>query len=1073
MEKSIETSIQQRVVPAAEILIVTDDETSVEPLRRLLDSAGYLNSMVLGDASGIDALRRSPRYHLVVLDFAVPEDALGSLERWRRRADGDGDGKTAPVTMAGPPEVAQHALDAGARAFFAKPFDATDALARIGKLISLRLFELGGRERAHTLRRGTGQRFRSRRRMDALISVTATLMSGDTLVHAAPKLLEAIGEALDWVVGGFWIADGNGETLRCIAFWHRESFPVPRLEEMSRCMAYPAGVGVPGCVMEAGAPVWFSDLRDAPHCPRAEVARAEGLNGAFSFPASNAGKVLAVLEFYSAGVQEPDAAQQTMMEATGNLVAQCIVRLQTEAALQRERDFLATLLENVSEGIVACDVHGTLSLFNRAARELHALPPMPLAADEWARHYSLFLSDGKTPMQKADIPLFRALGGERVRNAEMVVAAAGSPPLHLVCNGQAIVTASGEQLGAVVAMHDISLQVQQQSKIVRLGRLHAVSSSINAAVLRLHDREQLFREACRIAVEQGNVSMAWIGVAESSGDLPVRVARFPAQGADEDAASRVASQSAAMSALRDRRVVVIDDVHGNDLPQRLRSAGPAALRSVVALPLVVEGEAIAVFVFHYAEPAGFDADELRLLDNLAADISFSLEHTAKEERLTYVAYYDTLTGLANRRLFFDRLGLMLATAASEQSVLAVLVLDPQRFRNINHTLGRRAGDLFLKQLAERLRRTLGAQPTLARIGPDQFAVAVSDLDATELALLVEGWAEVLHLDPYTIDAVELRVAVRIGAALYPADGSDADTLFRNAEAALQQAKDTAAVAVFYSQEMNARVAAHLHLESRLRLAIERKQFLLHYQPKVDMRSREIIGLEALVRWSDPQRGLISPLDFIPVLEQTGMILEVGRWVLSQAVVDRQLWHEQGLEVPRVAVNVSNFQLRRADFVDTTRDVLESGDPLPRGLDLEITESLIMEDPAGGIKKLGRLRESGMRIYMDDFGTGYSSLGQLADLPVDALKIDRAFITRMQDHEQGTMIVSTIISLAHSLQIGVVAEGVETEAQAALLLSLGCYEGQGYLFSKPLAAADMALLLPKRRLDASQAEMPLH
>ena len=674
-------------------------------------------------------------------------------------------------------------------------------------------------------------------------------------------------------------------------------------------------------------------------------------------------------------------------------------------------------------------------------------------------------------MRKRDVPLFRALSGEKVRNVDMVVAAKGRPLLRMVCNGQSIVTAAGERLGAVVAMHDVTRQVHQQAKIVRLNRLHAVSSSINAAVLRLRDREQLFREACRIAVEHGHFAMAWIGVVEAGRASPVAVARFPSDAGYELADGGGLPDSAdpcspSVAALRDKRVVVVDDVRGDATYSFTAESLARGFRSVVALPLVVEGEAVAVFVLHYGQPAAFDTDELRLLDDLAADISFALHHTAKEERLAYVGSYDTLTGLANRRLFFDRLTQMLPVAASEQRALAVLVLDPQRFRNINHTLGRRAGDSFLQQLGERLRDTLSVEATLARTGPDQFAVAVSDVDATELALLVEDWAAQLHLDPFTIESVELRVAVRIGVALYPDDGDDADTLFRNAEAALQRAKDTAVAALFYSHEMNARVAAHLHLESRLRAAIEGNQFLLHYQPKVDMRSREITGVEALVRWRDPERGLISPLDFIPVLEQTGMILEVGRWVIEQAVRDRRLWEAQGLVAPRVAVNVSHLQLRRTDFVDTTRDALNGNESTPHGVDLEITESLIMEDAQDGIDKLRRLRERGIRIYMDDFGTGYSSLSQLADLPLDAVKIDRAFIARMDDHAQGMTIVSTIVSLARSLHIRVVAEGVETEAQAALLLSLGCDEAQGYLFSKPLSAMEIAPLLDVRRAGSS-------
>jgi EAL domain-containing protein (putative c-di-GMP-specific phosphodiesterase class I) len=294
--------------------------------------------------------------------------------------------------------------------------------------------------------------------------------------------------------------------------------------------------------------------------------------------------------------------------------------------------------------------------------------------------------------------------------------------------------------------------------------------------------------------------------------------------------------------------------------------------------------------------------------------------------------------------------------------------------------------------------------------------------------------------------------------VFPGDGTDAEALLKNAEAALQRAKATGERYLFYTQQMTERVAGHLTLENKLRHALENNEFVLHYQPKVDVETRRIVGVEALMRWQSPDLGLVPPLRFIPILEETGMILEVGAWALRRAVLDHQRWLEQGLMAPRIAVNVSAIQMGQRDFVEMVREAVRLGAE-PPGIDIEITESLIMEDVAGTSDKLKILRDLGMSIAIDDFGTGYSSLGYLAKLPVHSLKIDRSFISGMTDDADTMTLVSTIISLAHSLRLIVVAEGVETEDQAKLLRLLRCDEMQGYLISRPVPEGELRALLP--------------
>jgi diguanylate cyclase (GGDEF)-like protein len=477
------------------------------------------------------------------------------------------------------------------------------------------------------------------------------------------------------------------------------------------------------------------------------------------------------------------------------------------------------------------------------------------------------------------------------------------------------------------------------------------------------------------------------------------------------------------------------------------------------MPLMVGDQAVGVLVLFAAEAGFFDYEELKLLKDLAGDISFALDYIGKEEKLTYVSYYDTLTGLANRQLFFDRLAQTLNSARAERRQIAVMIIDLQRFKRINDTLGRYAGDQVLKELAARLLRTISDSATPARIGGDRFAVVIPNLPATSMARWIDDWIVDSFSEPLIIDEIELRATVKVGIALYPADADTAESLFVNAEAALKRAKEAADPYLFYSPEMNARVAQRLYLESRLRKAIAQKEFVLHYQTKVDLASRRIRGLEALIRWNDPEFGLVSPVDFVPLLEESGLIVEVGNWVFEQAIADMETWRSLGLEVPRVAVNVSEVQLRQPNFVATVLAALRSGRAAAAGIDVEITESMIAQNTAANVQKLLQLREAGLQVFMDDFGTGYSGLSQIAHLPLNALKIDRSFVAGMTISAEHMAIVSAIVNLAKALRLSVVAEGVETEEQAARLRTLGCDEAQGYLFNRPLPAEDIAKLLP--------------
>ena len=492
--------------------------------------------------------------------------------------------------------------------------------------------------------------------------------------------------------------------------------------------------------------------------------------------------------------------------------------------------------------------------------------------------------------------------------------------------------------------------------------------------------------------------------------------------------------------------------------ERRKEAMRRGYHSRIALPLVVDNAVVGVMALFARERNYFNEEELKLLTELAGDISFALEHIGKEEKLNYLAYYDALTGLPNRTLLEERLNRQLHAAGEKGAKVAVLVSNVKRFRFINESLGRHAGDALLRQLAARARRAWPEPDDVARLSADSFGGIVADLnDETAIAHLPGQLITEVLRQPFKIGDKDLSIAMAAGIAVFPADGSDADILFRNAEAALKRAKLSGEQYLFYRPEMNARVAETLQLETKLRQALDREEFVLHYQPKVSLPRGTISGLEALIRWNDPESGLVPPAKFIPLLEETGMILEAGRWAMRKAVADYREWHRRGLQPPRIAVNVSPIQLRQKDFVEVVYDVIAKAGG-SHGLDLEITESLIMEDIDGNIEKLRAVRSMGVGIAIDDFGTGYSSLGYLAKLPVNALKIDRSFIITMTGTSDSMTIVSTIISLAHALNLKVVAEGVEAEEQRNFLRLLKCDEMQGYLFSRPVPASEMEVLL---------------
>jgi len=616
--------------------------------------------------------------------------------------------------------------------------------------------------------------------------------------------------------------------------------------------------------------------------------------------------------------------------------------------------------------------------------------------------------------------------------------------------------------------------ITRQEKLEKLSRIRAVSSEINAAIVRIRERETLLRETCRIAAEQGKFELVWIASLDPEKQEVRPVAWI---GFSPDAARSVnwatinSARGTLAEAIQTRRTAVHNDIdaglQGGVLRQEAISKG---CLSTVCMPLMADDKVVALCALFAPGQGFFDTDELALLDELAADVSFALEYIAKEEKLNYLAYHDVLTGLPNRALFDDRMAQSLRAASHENSKTALVLIDLERFRVINDTLGRGAADDLLKLVATRLQSVIFDRDSLARIHADVFAGLFPDInDEADIARIVEEKIIACLSQPFTVAGQELRVSMKAGVALFPGDATEPDALFSSAEAALRQAKDSSDRYLFYAPKMNAMVAERLKLENKLQRALERNEFMLFYQPKVDLNTGRVAGLEALIRWNDPGTGLVLPSLFIPLLEETGMIVEVGAWAMKRAVTQHEAWQAAGLQPPPIAVNVSQVQLKRKDFVTSVQQAIAIAGKPEHGLDLEITESMIMEDIESSIEKLKIIRALGVEISIDDFGTGYSSLRYLTRLPITALKIDRAFVQDMTTNPDNMAIVSTIITLARTLKLKVIAEGVETEEQSKFLRLLKCDQFQGYLFSKPVPAEQVPALLARGgRADAAQA-----
>jgi diguanylate cyclase (GGDEF)-like protein/PAS domain S-box-containing protein len=709
-----------------------------------------------------------------------------------------------------------------------------------------------------------------------------------------------------------------------------------------------------------------------------------------------------------------------LVQTNTALQAEVAQRRALEVVLSTERQLLRTLMDTIPDAIYAKDLESRFIFGNVAvARIMGAATPQDLLGKT---DFDFYPAEQAAQFFAAEQVIIRA-GKALIDHEEVINADRPGGEIRWHSSTKVPLRDSDGELSGIVGIsRDITAR-KQTEQAMRL-RNRAIESSVNAILITDFGKADNPIEYVNPAFER----ITGYAAAEALGcNIGFLLAHEPEQ-------SGVAEIQAAIDEQRE----------GHALLRNLRKDGSLFWNDLHVAPVRDEAGKVSHFVW--------------ILNDITETRNY-------QEQLHRQASYDALTGLPNRRLLLDRLTQALAIAERAGHIVAVAFLDLDRFKFINDTLGHGAGDELLLIAAERLSSSVRQSDTVARLGGDEFVVILPDQSSVDhtpgvVRRIVDSVTsqldivEALHkivsatAQPVTLLEKELSITFSVGVSFFPQDGRDVETLLKNADAAMYQAKEKGRNNLqFYTAEMNARMAEKLALEGMLSHALEREEFELAYQPKIDLRSGDISGVEALLRWTSLEQGMIPPSTFIPVLERTGMINEVGRWVLCQAVAEQSNWLAAGLALPRVAVNVSQVQLDQKNFVDVVKGAMQ-GD-LGAKLDLEITESLIMKNVETNIPKLRALREMGLSIAIDDFGTGYSSLNHLAKLPVNALKIDRTFVMNIAASPSDLAIITAIISLAHSMGLKVIAEGVETEQQKQLLSDLRCDEIQGYLIAKPL------------------------
>jgi len=756
---------------------------------------------------------------------------------------------------------------------------------------------------------------------------------------------------------------------------------------------------------------------------------------------------------------------QRLFKEVGRRTADALSSLLAYRNLQKNEREFRSLAEHSPDLISRVDRDGRYLYVSPAVAALTGLPP-----ESFIGH--LIGETRRIAGHAVDAPSL-----ERLRDAVRLAVDTGAPQ---VCEVYRTVDstmrfveyrltpeldADGKVASVLCIGRDLTERKRSEEVQKKLNRSLRLLSNCNELLIHADDESRLLADVCRLVVEAGDYLLAWVSVAEQDDAKSVRpIAKYGRDQGYLDSVKITWADSErgwgpTGTTIRTGEPQLIQDMLRDP---RVKLWKPAMVqrgyRSSASLPLKDARGTFGALTIFAGAPDAFIAEEVELLQELAADLAYGMrtlrtrtEHRAAEEKLAFLAHHDPLTQLPNRLLLRDRFEQAIAAAQRKQARVAMMFLDLDNFKEINDSLGHAIGDHLLVGVVERLRSCIRASDTVSREGGDEFVVLLTDVGdfdgAARVALQILAAIE----QPFDIEGNPLHTTVSIGISFYPADGKDFETLRKNSDVALFHAKDSGRNTYrFFDEEMNREAISRLQTQANLRAALKNDEFRLHYQPQVRLSDGRVVGAEALIRWQRPDGELVAPGNFIAAAEQSGLIIPIGQWVLNEACRQAVEWRRAGLPDLVVSVNLSAVQFRRGNILQAVPMALKRSGLPAELLELELTESVLLNDTEAALEMLRALKKIGVKLAIDDFGTGYSSLSYIKRLAVHRLKIDGSFVRGLGASAEDAAIVRAIIQLGHTLELEVVAEGVESDAQLAFLRQNGCDQVQGYLLGRPVA-----------------------
>jgi diguanylate cyclase (GGDEF)-like protein/PAS domain S-box-containing protein len=899
--------------------------------------------------------------------------------------------------------------------------------------------------------REIGERRRAEQLLKLEHTVTRALAEADNASATLKAVIRAVCETEGWECGRYFYADDEAGVLRFGEAWSIENPAIERFIAGAREVSYALGVGLMGQVWQSGQPLWVADVEKDTRTVQKAVARELGLHGAIFFPVMGEGKVIGVLAFNSREVRAPDERLLQAVRVIGSQIGQFVQRKQAEEVRRESEERFRSLTELSSDFYWESDAEHRIirtggnkahrAVVNPAqmGKQRWETPSTYPDAAGWAAHRATM--EAHLPFRDFEIARLDDDSIERYRSI----------------SGEPVFDAAGLFKGYRGVGKDITARRQAEERQATHLRYQEKIARFGASALGKREASDLVEDALQNVLEAlPTTVVVYVEPGGGARELVMRGCAGLALG-DPAAVACYGNADAVARALEHGELAIVDrPISGAAL---LPFEWAAAFRCAALVPVHGDNRVLGALCVLSEEQGAFGDEESKFLVTAASVLSAGLRRIDSEGRLAVLAQFDTLTGLPNRALLSDRFSQLIVQARRHATQLGVLFIDLDDFKLVNDSMGHAGGDDLLREVARRLQSAVRAGDTVARISGDEFAVILADLARPDDAALVAQKIIERLAAPMQVRGHEIFVTASIGISAFPADGGDAEALLGAADAAMYRAKQSGRNGYqFFTTEINQRTRARAQLGSELRRALEREEFALVYQPKYDLQTGRPCAAEALLRWNHPERGVVSPAEFIPVLEETGLIVAVGEWVLQRACKDVKAWQAEGAVVVPVAVNLSARQFRQQDLDLRFIGLVKAAGVEPKLIELEITESQLMHDPDHAIRVMRSLSAAGIRIAIDDFGTGYSSLSYLTRFPVAALKIDRSFVADVLSDKAAAAIVRTIIDMAHTLGSIVIAEGVETEAQAALLRSLGCEQAQGYFFARPVPEADLRALL---------------